>query len=152
MFLTVHATASIAISQHLASPILAFVVNFLLHFVLDAIPHEDNKLCNKLKNKYGAIKFAGVAFLVDAIIMVPMIIYLFYWKEFSHPEIIISGIFGSIAPDFLWGTYYLTHIKFLKWSDDLNKWAHSLISNKLIFPWDLIIQFLFLILFVLLIK
>lgn len=51
MFLIVHTVASTAISQQTANPMLVFLFSFFSHFVLDFIPHGDEKLIDKTQPK-----------------------------------------------------------------------------------------------------
>jgi hypothetical protein len=43
MYQIVHGMAGAVIGSRLDSPILAFILGFVSHFILDAIPHDSNE-------------------------------------------------------------------------------------------------------------
>ena len=51
MFLTVHATAAVLITQKISNPLLAFIIGFISHYILDAIPHGDDKIFERWQGK-----------------------------------------------------------------------------------------------------
>jgi len=127
MFLTVHSLAALTSVKYIPNPLLLFIVNFLLHYILDIIPHGDGSGINKgFKNKnINLFLMAGLDFLF--VIIISFIIY----KNFQfNIYYIIFALSGAILPDILWGLYRITNFRFLRWADDINMACHKLIGYK----------------------
>jgi len=125
MFLTIHGSAAILISEQTNSIYLAFILGFISHFILDFLPHENNRLKKWVKDKNEIKKYFFLA-LADFSLLSIITAILFYKLTFANPWIIITGIFGSILPDILWGIHKVTKWKFLKKYHDFHSWIHSI--------------------------
>jgi hypothetical protein len=109
MTLATHAVVGGAVASLFPShPIIAFVVGFLSHFVLDAIPHWDYKLLSAYINPNKVDKNFGLDLLhVGTDMILGILITLLIWHPISvsQLEILFLGIFGGVLPDFLQFVY-----------------------------------------------
>ncbi|MBU4347638.1 hypothetical protein KKD19_03505 [Patescibacteria group bacterium] len=125
MFLTVHGSAAILISEHTNSISLAFILGFISHFILDFLPHENPGLSKWVKKSNEIKKYFFLA-LADFSLLTIVTAILFFNTTFTNPHVIIAGIFGAILPDVLWGIHKATNWKFLKPYHDFHTWIHSI--------------------------
>jgi len=147
MFLTIHAATGAFIGEQVHSPIMAFILGFLSHFVLDIFPHGDYEaIKNYRQGKKIKTMFSIV--LIDGIIMTLFILLLFTKKDFFHPNTVAWGITGSILPDLLVGIYELTG-KYFKKFRNFHYFLHNYLKFDVSFLTGLIIQ---IILFLIVIK
>ena len=102
MFLTIHATSAIVIGQAITNPIGAFLAGLASHYVLDAIPHGDEKkldglsLANMswiatLDQTILLVNFLFLLVLVNAILMIFNLIPI--------PPLDGSKVLFSLLPD-----------------------------------------------------
>lgn len=126
MFLSVHTIVAVTSINYIENPILLFVFNFFIHYILDAIPHGDGDDIKGFKNP--VINFGILSFL--DLFFVGIIIYLSHFDIGYNYKTLIPAIAGAILPDYLWGLYRITNLKILKWSDDLNELSHKIIKYK----------------------
>ncbi len=110
MYLSVHALTGAALGQNIASPLWAFLWGFMLHFVMDLIPHGDGKMFltyQKTGKKKGAV----------CMIFADVIITFFLISFFSAKDIIdlkISSVsyalIGSLLPDLIVALHELLNL------------------------------------------
>lgn len=124
MFLTTHAVVSIATLKITEDPIILFGINFLLHYILDSIPHGDWGILKGFKN---TIVNYIILFLGD-IFFVLLVLYLYINSNSYSTFNILCAVFGAILPDILWGLYDLTKLKFLKIFVNINHFAHQILG------------------------
>ncbi len=103
MLLTVHATTGALIGQQINNPILAFVLAFISHFVLDVIPHGDQDWIEEYKGdqKAKAKKIISIVVIDVVILMILLVSKYFYGDSINQGLNIASGILGGLLPDFL---------------------------------------------------
>lgn len=127
MFLSVHSIVAITTVKYIHSPIILFIANFLLHYILDAIPHGDGNDITKGFKKPNL----NLLILASIDIAFVLIIGLIFYKIYNYNIYnIIAAISGAILPDILWGFYRITKFKFIKWTDDLNIFVHNILKYK----------------------
>jgi len=103
MYLSIHATAGVLIGSYTQSSIVAFVVGFFSHFLLDMVPHRDGQLpiedlsIKQIRQRYFD-KLVAIVYLDLGLSTVVMAALLTNNLHFITPSI-IWGIIGSIAPD-----------------------------------------------------
>jgi len=139
MLVAVHAAAGAIIGKKIMYAPLAFLVGFIFHFVLDILPHGDEKLGRKffgwrfnadeqVKEKIrGSVLYTAI----DIFIMSMFLLYLFQTFEFANREAVIWAIFGSILPDFLVLIFIYKEYKFLKWAFNFHSKVHYIILNRI---------------------
>lgn len=115
MFLTTHAAAGLLVSQKLSSPMIAFLLGLAIHFIMDIIPHGDEKFAERGRDLHNRDKSVLYWSIVD--IGFVFILAFAIAKEYlpGDPSVMALGILGSILPDFFTNVH-----------DQLEK----LISNK----------------------
>jgi len=89
------------------NPAAAFIINLLLHYLLDMIPHWDyiEKVLKKDVPKIIA------DFIIGCLLLVPL--YLYFSAE-MYLSSFVWGAFAGVLPDLLQGMYYLLYFKFLE--------------------------------------
>lgn len=129
MFLTAHASAALWISTQTNDPLLAFVMGFLSHFVLDAVPHGDESFGKHISNNRRAKYFylAKVAF-VDIVFAATMIAFYFDKRPAADRTTVSLAVFGSWLPDFLWLANGIIKVKILNFYTKVHDRIHRLIN------------------------
>jgi hypothetical protein len=126
MFLSVHSIVALTSIKYIHNPLLLFIVNFILHYILDAIPHGDGNDVEGLKNNNLEMLILACVDLM----FVGILSYNFYLIFNYNIYLISIALSGAILPDILWGLCNLTKFKIFKWADDINLWAHQIIKYK----------------------
>lgn len=129
MFLTSHATAAIIIAEHTSSPTLAFTLGWLSHYLLDAIPHGDDKILDHLPRRAYLVALAKIA-AVDSLIMLGWLWFLLSRGSVTLTPATGAAVVGSVLPDVLNGLYLITKNRLITWNHRLNVLAHSALIKK----------------------
>lgn len=96
-------------------PLLAFLVGFISHFILDSIPHWDYKLLSISKdenNKLNTDMVMGRNFLIDLsrigfdVVAGLVAIFFLVGDLFHSPFVLILGAIGAMLPDALQFVYF----------------------------------------------
>lgn len=152
MFLTVHASAGLYLGSQISNPLLAFLIGYFSHWILDFIPHGDEQVIER--SKYSEAQLKWRLFFVAALDTVG-IIALFYILTNTSTIILTPGILwgmlGAVAPDYLWGLHKVTHIRILKPLHKIHNFFHRLLLNIISFKYGTAVQLITLITFILLI-
>jgi hypothetical protein len=129
MLLSVHATVGAVIGENVNTPLLAFILGFISHFILDIIPHGDEELIKAYRNDF---KNRGMLYLIffDLIATVILMFALFYWHKVDLTATVIWGMIGGVAPDFMVAINEITHKHFCR-TQKLHLWTHDKIGHKL---------------------
>ena len=138
MFITIHAATGALIGTEIANPIIAFIISFAMHFLIDIIPHGDRELgkkffglINKKISEEEKIKSLAAYGIIDYVILIFFLLFMFKNFSFAKNDGVIWGIIGGVLPDLLVAVFVLTKTKYLKWFFDFHKWNHHLIIEKL---------------------
>jgi hypothetical protein len=138
MFITIHAATGALIGTQVSNPLFSFIINFALHFLMDIIPHGDKELgkrffglLDKKLSEEEKIKSLAAYGLLDYIVLVFFLLFMFKNFYFAKDDGVIWGIIGAIVPDLLVATYVLTKSKTLKWFFDFHKWNHHLLIGRM---------------------
>ena len=109
MLLSIHATAGALIGQQINNPILAFILAFVSHFILDVIPHGDHDWIDEYKGgqKSKARKIVSIV-VIDVLVLLALLVSKFYFKSFTPNLPIVAGVVGGVLPDFLVGCHELS--------------------------------------------
>lgn len=143
MTLSVHSVVGAGLSVIArANPLTAFIVGFLSHFVLDAIPHWDYPLKSASGGRSASMYedmiigkdfvFDLLKIVADALFGISLVLFVFEPEFRSLSDILTSGIFwgvaGGMAPDFLQFVYFkfkkepfMTLQRFHTWIHDREK-------------------------------
>lgn len=134
MFISVHAATSLVIGRAVTSSPLAFILGFILHFILDIIPHGDEKLGKKFFGiELGKFRhhddFKPLALYgsLDACFLAIFLAFMFKNFAFTRADNVVWAIMGGIIPDVLVALYKLYNIKPLKWFSDLHSANHRIL-------------------------
>jgi len=136
MFLTIHSAAGAVIGNSVQNPILAFILGFASHFVLDRIPHIDPNLDISTKKSFQFTKpviLMGAIALIDTTLVI-LLAFVLIKKFHLEPINTISGMFGSILPDYLMGLSVLLKNKYLSAFDRFHRFCHF-DEKKILVPW-----------------
>lgn len=107
MILTTHLLIHAIIGSQISNPAVAFIVNLLLHYLLDMIPHWD--YIEKILRK--DIPNIITDFIIGCLSLIPLY-YFFSGEVYLHS--FVWGAFAGVLPDLLQGMYHLLGFKFLE--------------------------------------
>jgi len=93
MLIAAHSISAGVVGEVIRNPILAFLLGFVLHFVLDAIPHFDTTDDGKFTKRQ------AVLLAIDGIIGLVFLVYLYMNSSFRLS--FMAGVFGGLLPDIL---------------------------------------------------
>lgn len=129
MFVTTHALVGALIAEQIPThPIVAFLLGLASHFLLDIIPHGDSRLYKGYIS--GAKARRAVAYvLIDALVALFFVLFLFNTKFVDHRTAITAGIVGGVLPDFLVGVYEVLRTPGLRWFHRVHFFFHNMISG-----------------------
>jgi len=129
MLLSVHATVGAIIGENVNTPLLAFVLGFISHFILDVLPHGDEELVKAYRNDF---KNRGMLYLIffDIVSTIILMLLLFYFHKISLGMTVIWGVIGGIAPDIMVAIYEITHKHFHR-THKFHFWTHDKIGHHL---------------------
>jgi len=113
MTATNHALTGAIIGLTISNPVIAIIVAFLSHFVLDAIPHFDVDHPKGTDDHLKTPVFR-IYLLFNFVTCVLLVAYLFI---FSRGNWVLPSVcaFAAASPDFLSINHYLTVIRNKKW-------------------------------------
>lgn len=94
MLFGTHFIAGAAVGEAVGNPFLAFLLGFVLHFLLDSIPHFDTTDDRILTKRQIAL------IVVEGIIGMSVVAYC-YFNFSTNKAGFLAGGFGSILPDLL---------------------------------------------------
>lgn len=128
MFLTAHAAVGIVISQHVDKPLDIFLLGLASHFILDFIPHGDERLFKdeewKVQKKY---KRVVLFTLGDFVLLGAIIAFLYGTADLPTSARLTAGILGSIFPDVVSHFLPFFHEK-LNWLAVV-RWLHTALKK-----------------------
>lgn len=123
MLLSVHATVGAIIGENVGTPLLAFILGFISHFILDIIPHGDEELIKAYRNDF---KNRGMLYLIifDLISTITLLALLFLFHKISFNYTVIWGIIGGVVPDLMVAINEITHKHFSR-THKVHCWTHD---------------------------
>ena len=129
MLLTVHAATGVLIGQKVKYWWLAFIIAFIVHFIMDIIPHGDHKMIENYRTKKSRQIIESI--VIDSIICFGFSLFWLIKSAYSAQTFIImaAAIFGSVLPDMLVGIHELKP-KLLKYFNKVHFFFHDLIPTK----------------------
>jgi hypothetical protein len=117
---------------------LAFILGFVLHFILDIIPHGDEKLGKKFFGielgkfrQHDDFKPLALYGSLDACFLAIFLAFMFKNFAFTRADNVIWAILGGIIPDILVALYKLYNVKPLKWFYDLHNANHWILLKHI---------------------
>ncbi|MDP3244681.1 MAG: hypothetical protein Q8M83_03415 [bacterium] len=126
MFLAIHATVGTLIGTHASNPIVAFFLSFISHFILDAIPHGDEKLEIDFQTNKNKKKITRFCLIVggDVIVTTVATLLAVFLSDSTNIWSISCGIVGALLPDILQAAYLYSKHPWLKSFFDLHNALH----------------------------
>jgi hypothetical protein len=139
MFLIVHTVAAAVIAQRTGNPELVFLYSFLSHFVLDFIPHGDEKLVGTSGDKTKQFKRLFLAAATDGFLIIIFSIYYLLTFAPVHYGMYFLAMGGAMIPDLISGLSFMANGHFKKEYPRLAKFqkihktVHTFFERKLNF-------------------
>jgi hypothetical protein len=137
MFLIVHTAAATVISQHTSHPMLLFLYAFFSHFILDFIPHGDEKLVGQSNNRTIQFKRLFLAATLDGFLIFLFSIYYLLVFAPVHYGLFFIAMGGAMIPDLISGLSFVLNGHFNKQYpllakfQKLHKTVHTFFERKL---------------------
>ncbi|MBU0649073.1 hypothetical protein KJ969_03160 [Patescibacteria group bacterium] len=130
MLILTHALTGAVIGQVVRHSALAFIFGWVMHFVMDMIPHGDSKDYAQYK-KTGVIpKWQIYQMIFDNVIMFGLMIYLLIFNVESYWWPTFWGILGSILPDIIVAIHECRPSKITRPFHKLHFYFHDLIPDR----------------------
>lgn len=98
MILTIHALAGAAVANQFHNKLIACILAFLSHFLLDAIPHREYSLEN-VKFGFKSQEFLRLAIKILIDLVLGFILIIIFTKERSNLFQNLIGGFCALIPD-----------------------------------------------------
>ncbi len=147
MFVTTHAALGALVAEAFPGhPVLAFVLGMASHFITDIVPHGDTGLY-KGYVAGSKVKRAVAYVVIDSVVAILFVLFLFNTHLFENRLSISLGIAGGVLPDLLVAVYELFRVRGLKWFHRVHFFFHNMVSGRwgdLSFPSGFAMQILFL--------
>ena len=94
----IHAVAGAAVANQFQNKLIAWVLAFLSHFILDAIPHREYSLEN-VKYGFKSKKFRKLALKILIDLLLGFILIIIFTKQRSNLSQNLIGGFCALIPD-----------------------------------------------------
>ena len=130
MTLTTHATMGAVIGTLIPNPILAFILSFICHFLVDIIPHGDSGIAENYRVHRRRRKQAVAYVAVDAVIAIFFVLFIMDVRDIDRTQALTWGIVGGVLPDMLVALFEITKSKYLRWFFRLHFYFHDMIVKK----------------------
>jgi len=130
MLLTVHAATGVLIAQKTNTWWLAFIIAFVAHFLMDMIPHGDQKMIAGYRAKKKPKQIVQLV-LIDLGICIAFNLFwqLKYYDNITSFFILYMALTGSLLPDFLVGVHEI-YPKLFKRFYKVHAFFHDLFPTK----------------------
>lgn len=149
MLLTPHAAAGIAISQHVHNPLAVLGLSILSHFVLDLVPHGDQKIFGGNNNEPYRWKPILTVEIIDIAILIAIVAWMAGQPLNTSTYLMTFGVLGGVLPDLLSSFFPVLHARMswlwlVRWIYRLTKptglryfarghnWLHNVFHHRLI--------------------
>lgn len=130
MTLTTHTLIGAVLAKMTGNPLLAFLLGFTTHYLVDIVPHGDNRLSENFRIKKKKRKEIAAFLMIDACIAIFFVLLLANTRDIASMRTFTWGIVGAVLPDFLVGLYDLTQSRLLRWNYRLHFFFHDLLIRK----------------------
>lgn len=128
MLLVAHILAGAAIGYKVHNYWLVFILSFISHFIMDAIPHREYDV-ESLKNGLNRKSFGDfLQVLTDLIIGTGLVLWLTWDSSFI--TYVMIGMLAAVVPDLLTFFYWQTKTPYLKALTDFHRYTIHPKNNK----------------------
>ena len=130
MTLTTHATMGAVIGTIIPNPFAAFIVSFVVHLLVDIIPHGDSRMSDNYRIHRKKRKQAVAYVALDSIIAIFFVLFIMDVRDIDRTPALTWGIAGGVLPDMLVAIYELTKTKYLRWFFRLHFYFHDMVVKR----------------------
>ncbi|MFC1787956.1 hypothetical protein ACFLZY_01945 [Patescibacteria group bacterium] len=130
MTLTTHATLGAVIGHATGNPILAFILAFISHFIIDMVPHGDTGISDNFRVYKKRRKRAVAYVMIDAVVAIFFVLLIVNTRDIISIRNFSWGIVGGVLPDLLVGVYDLSKTPMLKWFHKLHFFFHDILVKR----------------------
>lgn len=128
MYLAVHAAVGAAAAATTNDPLVAFGIGWLSHYLVDAVPHGDERAGEWTKRGHEVKRYmllAGIdGLILSAILAVQM-------SRHGIDPALLAAIGGSVLPDVMWGMEKVFKRKMFGPLHRLHSSAHNYLRIRL---------------------
>ena len=129
MFVTTHVLMGGLIGENTPTPIVAFLLGVVSHFLLDMIPHGDSHLYYAYKEGKNVVR--SIAYTTaDTVVAVVVLVYMLETAPYPSRSLMACAVIGSIIPDFLVGLSEIIPIRPLKWFARTHMRIHDSVQTR----------------------
>jgi hypothetical protein len=130
MFIITHAVTGMVIGQVVKSSPLAFIIGWIVHFIMDIIPHGDSNEYKKYKKTNIVPKGQLYQIIFDNLVMFALIAYFLIFRVENAWWPTFWGILGSVLPDALVGIHECKPNRLTRPFHRLHFFFHNLITDR----------------------
>lgn len=125
MFISVHAAIGVAATSALGvtEPAMAFTVGWLLHYVVDAVPHGDEQLGAWAMRRKKPTRTMALIFSADFLVASLSVAVISLVNGFSW--VVLFAAAGSMVPDVLFGFEMVLGRRTFSWLTRFHNAAHK---------------------------
>lgn len=149
MFITPHTAVALWLSTKTGNPYLGLVYGLFSHFIIDIIPHGDEKMGYHIEDKNKKRKYILKIGLVD-ISLASILMFLVWSKTDIWSVVAFWAVAGAWAPDGVWLLASAIEHKLIKKLANFHHTTHHLLNKGIGFKFGILLQFAFTVFFLLL--
>lgn len=141
MYLTVHATAGLALARLSPYPPLTFILGLASHVLLDIVPHGDEHLTPSHFTPARRLKRMLGAAAIDAFVLAGYLsIYVWLALPGAAGANAAAGVAGALLPDAVEGLYLVAKVRWLEPYHRLHVKLQSALGHKIDWAHGLFVQ------------
>jgi hypothetical protein len=127
MFLVGHAAVAAALTSQVRSPVLAFGIGWLSHYLVDFFPHGDEVLGEWTKRGREVPRIFFIV-VIDAACLLGA--HAWYLSRHPFSLTMLAAMAGSVLPDVMWGLEKLFRRKFFGPHEAFHNRNHNFFALK----------------------
>ncbi len=129
MLMVVHASAGALIGEISQTALSAFSISFVLHFIMDLVPHGDHEIVARYRENKQVKKI--LSFLItDTLATLCLVVALFVSPIPFNEQLVFWGIAGALLPDIIVALYQVFEFRLLKKFNHFHYFIHDFFPEK----------------------
>ncbi len=149
MFITPHTAVALWLSTKTGNPYLGFTYGLISHFVIDIIPHGDEKMGYHIEDEKKRRNYILKIGFVDVSLAL-ILLYLVWFKTDMWSIVAFWAVAGAWIPDGVWLLATVIKSKLIKRLAHFHHHTHHLLNKEIGIKSGVLLQFAFTVFFLLL--
>lgn len=149
MFITPHTAVALWLSTKTGNPYLGFTYGLFSHFIIDVIPHGDEKMGYHIEDKIKRRNYILKIGVVD--VSLALLLVWLVWSQTSiWSKVAFLAVAGAWLPDGIWLLASVIEHKLTNKLANFHHATHHLLHKEIGFKSGILFQFAFTVFFLLL--